>query len=342
MEPSWTDIGSAVGQLASAFISLVGFYFVWTQIKQTNKNLRQSNHTAIYSINTEIYKFFAEHSELRPYFHEEKPLTKDDENRNKVFSLSELLADFFEYILVEKDSLAPEIKEPWRNYIKKIYVKSSAFREFIHTSKDQYSNELLSVFAETNFSHTDLIYSVRHLQNEKEFNMLDSIYQSCFGEHSVPTQRQKEWWTKSNSNILGLFSDKKIVGGVSFWNINFKTFEKLKTGQLKERDITIDDFDKSLKNLYYLSDLAIIEDCRQKLYSNLLLRNLVEQIENNADKNLGIKVLAFAFSESGNRILIRLGFEKIKDASETLDNQDLFLLNLKNHKDIKKIKKCLL
>lgn len=342
MEPSWTDIGSAIGQLASALISLVGFYFVWTQIKQTNKNLRQSNHTAIYSINTEIYKFFAEHSELRPYFHEQKPLTKDDVNRNKVFSLSELLADFFEYILVEKDSLAPEIQEPWRNYIKKVYVTSSAFREFIHISKDQYSNELLSVLAETNFSQADTIFNVRHLQDENEFYMLDNIYQNCFGEHSVPSQRQKEWWTNSSKNILGLFSDKKIIGGVSFWNINTKTFEKLKTGQLKERDITVGDLDNSLKNLYYLSDLAIIEEYRQKLYSNLLLRNLIEQIEADADRNLGIKILAFAFSKSGTKILSRLGFEKIKDASETLDNQDLFLLNLKNYKDIQKIKKSLL
>ncbi len=145
MENSWTDVGSAIGQIASAIISLVGFIFVYRQIKQTNDNLKQSNHTAIYSINTELYKFFAENSKLRPYFHD--GATPTDEDINKVLSVSELLADFFEFILVEKNSLAPEIRQPWLNYMKKIYAQSPGFRQFIHINKDQYCDELLNLFA---------------------------------------------------------------------------------------------------------------------------------------------------------------------------------------------------
>lgn len=342
MDASITDIGSAIGQIASALISLGGFYFVWTQIKQTNKNLRQSNHTAIYSINTEIYKFFAEHSDLRPYFHEGKPLQKDDVNRNKIFSLSELLADFFEYILVEKDSLAQEISEPWKNYIRKIYIKSSAFREFIHTNKDQYSGELMDFFAETCFTITDLIFTVRPLQQQQEFNDLDQIYQLSFGESSVPSETQQKWWEANPQGIIGLFSHQQIVGGVSFWPLTAQAFDRFRSGQLMERDIKPIDFAKGQQNNYYISDIVIKEEFRQKLYSNLLLRNLLDHIEQHADHHAEINVLALAYSDPGNKLLTRLGFIKIRNKTETLDKQDLFLLSLDSTNDIKQLKKALL
>ncbi len=179
--------------------------------------------------------------------------------------------------------------------------------------------------------------TVRHLRNEVEFNLLDDVYQNCFGAHSVPSQRQKEWWMHSPKNILGLFYNDKLIGGVSFWSINFDTFEKLKTGQLQERNINVKDFNTTIKNLYYLSDLAIKEAYRKKQFSNLLLIKLFEQLASEADVSQGIKILALAYSNSGNKILNRLGFVKIKDAVETLDEQDLLLLELSNLTDLEKL-----
>lgn len=183
--------------------------------------------------------------------------------------------------------------------------------------------------------------SVRHLQSENEFSMLDDLYQKCFSEHSVPTYRQKEWWSKSNKSILGLFNENELIGGISFWSLNVVKFEKLKTGLLQERDITSDDFEFQSRNHYYLSDLAIAEDYRQNFYSNLLLSALLEQIKSDANNSLNIDLLAFAFSKIGSKILGRLGFKKIKDESETLDKLDLYLLHLESYIEIADIIKCL-
>lgn len=182
------------------------------------------------------------------------------------------------------------------------------------------------------------VYQVRHLQTESEFVALDAIYQDCFGEHSVPTERQKEWWRNSNKNILGLFADNEAIGGISFWNLNRETFEKLKTGQLQERNIGVNDFEKTHKNLLYLSDIAIAASHRKKMNSNLLLQRFFEQIEQDVAPNETLQILAFAFSESGSKILKRLGFVKIKNATQTLDEQDLYLLQLKNKTEIEGIK----
>ena len=176
MEYNWTDVLQGIGSLASAIISLFGFYFLWRQIKQTNVNLRQSDHTAVYSINTSIYKFFAENSEIRPYFYDRKHLSVDDENRNKVLCAAELIADFFEYIMLEKNSLAPDIRDPFKNYIKMIYSNSYAFREFIDTHKHQYSSKLLRMFAKIDMNAFDMSIVVRGLLTDMEFERLDKIY----------------------------------------------------------------------------------------------------------------------------------------------------------------------
>lgn len=342
MEASWTDIGSAVGQLASAFISLVGFYFVFKQIKQTNKNLRQSNHTAIYSINTEIYKFFAEHSDLRPYFHEGKPLAPDDVNRNRVLSLSELLADFFEYVLVEKDSLAPEIREPWKNYIKNIYVNSSAFRGYIHANTAMYSAELLSVFAVTPVAKTDQIITVRQLQTPDELMALDLLYRSAFGERDIPVLKKPNGDVQSFKIALGLFSGNDVIGGISFGAVKLPVFEKLKSGELQENDLCADDFDQEKHYYYYISDLAIQEAYRKRLYSYLLLKNCIEYIETNAGKKASIAILGFSYSGAGSNLFEKIGFTKLTDTAATDDSRDRYVIHVADNKALEIVKKKLL
>lgn len=340
MESNWTEIAQGIGSLASAVISLVGFVFVWRQIKQTNRNLRQSNHTAIYSINTDIHKFFAENSELRPYFHDEKPLLPDDENRNKIFSISELLADFFEYILVEKDSLAPEIREPWKIYMKKIYSKSSAFRQFIHTNKDQYSDALLTLFAETKVDYHDLVLSVREIKDDKDFQKLDDLYQSCFGQSSVPTDTQRSWWRAYPKGIIGLYHSNELIGGLSYWPVNAKTFEKLKLGQLREREINVADIETAKPQHFYISEIAIKLEFRQKYYANLLLKNFFISVESYVT-NLPVKICAFEYSSQGSKILHKLGFVKQTYAENTPDKQSFFVLTIKSKSELDILKKIL-
>jgi hypothetical protein len=76
-------------------------------------------------------------------------MSSDDENRDMVFSVAELIADSFEYILIDKKLIAPEIWIPWENYMKKIYKKSSAFREFIEINQDQYSDKLVRLLMDS-------------------------------------------------------------------------------------------------------------------------------------------------------------------------------------------------
>lgn len=149
MACEWTQIAQALGSVGGAVISLFGFAAVTWQIRINTMTMRQSNHIAIYSNSTEIWKMIAEKSYLRPYFYDGKIMLSDDENRDMIFSVAELIADSFEYILIDKMLIAPEIWEPWENYMKKIYRKSSAFREFIEINQDQYSRKLVKLLSDS-------------------------------------------------------------------------------------------------------------------------------------------------------------------------------------------------
>ena len=55
------DLINTIATAASSIISIIGFYFLYKQLKKTNETLKQSNHTAIYTINTEDLQTVVHH-----------------------------------------------------------------------------------------------------------------------------------------------------------------------------------------------------------------------------------------------------------------------------------------
>ena len=141
----WTDILQGIGSIAGAVISIVGFVLLWRQIKLTNETLKQNNHTSIYTINTDIYKYLADNSHLRPYFYENKELEDEDPNTQQLLGFCEIIADFFEFILIEEDALDHNLIEPWEFYMQKIYKNSPVFRKYIEENEEQYTKALYTV-----------------------------------------------------------------------------------------------------------------------------------------------------------------------------------------------------
>lgn len=338
---NWTDMAQGIGSIASALISLIGFYFIYRQIKQTNENLRQSNHTAIYSINTELYKFMAENSHLRPYFYDGKKA--DDEHKNEVFSLCELLADFFEFILVEENSLAPEIRKPWANYRKMIYQKSPGFRRFLHENIDQYSDKMINDFwTIANSVSIDNLHC-QPVTNEADFTAIDKLYQYCFKDSSVPTDVLNTWWRKQQSGLISLRNKDKVVGGLSYWRLTKASFTRLSGGLLKERDLSPDDLSVKNEGYFYISEIAISESYLNKGYSFLLLQAVIFQIEKIfKSTNKQLSLLALGYSNEGIALLTKMNFKQILDATQTLDKQPLYLLEINSYEDIKNIIKVIL
>ena len=154
MQTEWPEITQVICAVFTVLISSIGLPLIFWQIYLANKNMKQSYHSSLYSVNAEIIKAFIEHPELRSYFHDNKELDFNNENtKNQVFSIAELFADHFESILLEQKNLSKNVQYPWLNYMTNTYLRSSAFRKFMEFHQDQYSKELQDFLARILIEH---------------------------------------------------------------------------------------------------------------------------------------------------------------------------------------------
>jgi hypothetical protein len=148
MTSNWTEEAQGVGAILGVIITIIGFIFIYRQIKQTQKTIEQSNHTSIYAISAEFNKYLADNSELRPFLYEGKEFDKNHMLSNKILIVCEMLTDMFEFIIIEHKSINSSIYGTWRSYIELIYSNSPAFRYYTELYRSTYSKELLMVFHE--------------------------------------------------------------------------------------------------------------------------------------------------------------------------------------------------
>jgi hypothetical protein len=142
----WTDTAQAIGSIAAAIITTLGFGFVIYQIRQTNRNMHSSTFNAIFSQSTEITRFFIENPGLRPFFYDNVDVSDTDERYGKLIALAELVADAFQHILLQSDNFPESVKPKWIAYMKYIYDNSPVLRRHLRSHGTWYTNEFMSMF----------------------------------------------------------------------------------------------------------------------------------------------------------------------------------------------------
>jgi len=167
---------------------------------------------------------------------------------------------------------------------------------------------------------------IRELVSEKEFFLVDDLYQRCFGDSSVPTFTQKDWWNHYRRGITGIFLDESPIGGLSYWPIDTQTFIGLRDGRLKEREIDARNFNAVLPDYIYISDIAIELEFRGMNYADLLLEYFFFSVKEYVDAGGILTICAFGYSVAGSKILNKSGFKKVADAENTADKQDFYVL----------------
>jgi hypothetical protein len=179
---------------------------------------------------------------------------------------------------------------------------------------------------------------IRPIKTAAEFKLVDEIYHNCFGESSVPTEVLKSWWLSYHKGIIGLFFDSEIVGGLSIWSLNDSTFDNIRKGHIKEREILSSSIDNLTKNKWYISEIAIIKEHRNLKTLGEFLTCIVDYLNNEIGQNYPATILALAYSKEGRNLLKRTGFIMELNADQTPDKQPLYSLNIENKETLEKIK----
>lgn len=146
---NWTNIVQAVASVASVMVTVIGFGFVYWQIRQAKNSIEQQNHASIYSLGFELNKSIIENSNLKPYLSGKEKISPDDPDYYKLVILTEMIADFYEYIICEKDHIDQRVVDGWMASIK-AKIKSNHFlRDQIKNNKEFYSENFIHEVSES-------------------------------------------------------------------------------------------------------------------------------------------------------------------------------------------------
>lgn len=142
----WADAFQGLGTVAGALISLVGFVFLSLQLRHNRQAIEAQTEAHIYSMGLEAYKVMIEHPEIGPYIYEGQPLPAHGPQRYQAFSAFELFCDYFEFIILQEDSVSPDVRDSWIRYMTKLFQSSVALQQFVYTRQDQYTPQFLAMY----------------------------------------------------------------------------------------------------------------------------------------------------------------------------------------------------
>lgn len=147
MDP--TIIAAIAGVLGVVLGAVIGGVFALKATKrQIEVMLLQSRgdvNERLYSQSLEILRFFAENPELRPYFYDNKDLSRTDSEleKLKVLSTSEMVGGFMELVALQLAEQPAEIQPRWKAYIVDGYNSSVVLREHLSTCTAWYADDFL-------------------------------------------------------------------------------------------------------------------------------------------------------------------------------------------------------
>jgi hypothetical protein len=147
MDP--TIIAAIAGVLGVVLGAVIGGVFALKATKrQIEVMLLQSRgdvNERLYSQSLEILRFIAENPELRPYFYDNKDLSRTESalERLKVLSTAEMVGGFMELVALQLAEQPAEIQPRWRAYIVDAYNSSVVLREHIDACTTWYADDFL-------------------------------------------------------------------------------------------------------------------------------------------------------------------------------------------------------
>jgi hypothetical protein len=149
MDP--TIIAAVSGVLGVVLGAVIGGVFALKATKrQIEVMLLQSRgdvNERLYSQSLEILRFIAENPELRPYFYDNKDLsrTESELERLKVLSTAEMVGGFMELVALQLAEQPAEIQPRWKAYIVDGYNSSVVLREHLSTCTAWYADDFLQL-----------------------------------------------------------------------------------------------------------------------------------------------------------------------------------------------------
>lgn len=149
---------------------------------------------------------------------------------------------------------------------------------------------------------------------------IDCLYQTAFGNSSVPRHLQLAWWKNYPNGMWGIFLNGAVVGAMSCYPIDRSTYLQIKKGEIREKEISPEKV--SLTHLYgfYWSEIVVLPEFRQQQLAQKLINAFWDYHQ--AFQNY--PVLAMAYSSEGSKLLQSQRFINVLSASHQPDQMEVW------------------
>lgn len=146
-EPNWTDILQGIGTFGAFLTTIVGFLFLYFQVRQIERSIRSTIDQTLYEHNARIMEFLTNHPEMRKYFYDGVDIVATDPQYSQVLSVAEILACFMELVAMHRKDIRPDIMRRWIYYIREVCSTSPILRRHISDHSTWYAQELHDILS---------------------------------------------------------------------------------------------------------------------------------------------------------------------------------------------------
>ncbi len=135
----------AVIAAIAVVVNIIGFIFVIRQIKQQALATRGETYTSLCGLSYDILMMIAEKPYLYDYFYNNKKLEKNDPHRVEVLCCCEMIANYCDNTITQKENMPISAWHKWRRFIRQQIEMSSVLKEFFEEYAEWYSPEISEI-----------------------------------------------------------------------------------------------------------------------------------------------------------------------------------------------------
>lgn len=126
---------SAVADVSMVVVTIVGFVFIYKQI-------RSASAEHLYSRMHDIHKIFLTYPELHKCLYDPEPPSVENYTEEQMI-MGEMMADFFQQVFLELNHLPSKTADGWRSYMKDVLNESPALKNFVKSRERWYTSDFV-------------------------------------------------------------------------------------------------------------------------------------------------------------------------------------------------------
>lgn len=183
-------------------------------------------------------------------------------------------------------------------------------------------------------------FRLGYIENRKQLQSLWKLDGEAYGDSNLEFDRFEQWWKTYDRGLPVVRYDDEVVAAFGLWGIDREQSRLLLSGKIREQELNPLPCHTPTP-FWYWSGIVIREDFRQQLLSplRLLLRSGVGSWLGSEELIFKPKayIYALGMSDAGISLLNAFEFEQIREPYEVADHYPLFVREIRDYSEGRKI-----